>query len=73
MTVEDFEKGFLAMPEKDRLEVLKRVLPAFCGDMMRNEEKLQEMFFLFTQDCGRPMRNMFSAMATMMGHKGCRG
>jgi hypothetical protein len=73
MNVEEFEKGFLAMEEKDRMEVLKRVLPVFCRDMMRNEEKVREMFLLFTEDCGKPMRKMFSAMATIMGHKGCCG
>ncbi len=73
MKVEDFEKEFLALPEQDRMEVLRRIMPAFCRDMMANEEKLQEMFILFTQDCGRPVRNMFAAMATMNGHKGCCG
>ena len=73
MNVEDFEKEFLALPEQDRIEVLKRIMPPFCEDMMRSEEKIQEMFLLFARDCGRPMKNMFSAMSTMMGHKGCCG
>jgi hypothetical protein len=72
MTVEEIEKEFLALPEPDRMEVLRRIMPPFCRDMMRNEDKLKEMFWLFTQDCGRPMRNMFTAMATMMGYKGCK-
>ena len=73
MKVEDFEKEFLALPEQDRMEVLRRILPPFCKDMMRDEEKLQEMFLLFVRDCGRPMKNLFSAMAAMEGHKGCCG
>jgi len=73
MNVEDFEKEFLALPEQDRMEVLRRIMPPFCEDMMRSEEKIQEMFLLFARDCGRPMKNMFSAMSTMMGHKGCCG
>jgi len=72
MTVEEIEKEFLALPEPDRMEVLRRIMPPFCRDMMRNEDKLKEMFWLFTHDCGRPMRNMFTAMATMMGYKGCK-
>ncbi|MEW6720554.1 MAG: hypothetical protein AB1346_08905 [Thermodesulfobacteriota bacterium] len=73
MMVEELERGFLALSEQDRMEVLRRILPVFCQDMLRNEEKMQEMFLLFVRDCGRPMKNMFSAMATMMGHKGCQG
>jgi hypothetical protein len=73
VNVEEFDKEFLALSEEDRMEVLKRILPVFCRDMMRNDEKIREMFVLFTEECGRPMRNMFSAMATMMGHKGCCG
>ena len=73
MKAEDFAKEFLAMEEKDRMEVLRRIMPVFCEDMMRDEKKVQEMFLLFARDCGRPMKNMFSAMSTMMGHKGCCG
>lgn len=71
MNVEEISRQFLALPEPDRMEVLRRILPPFCGDMMRDEEKTREMFLLFARDCGRPMKNMFSAMAAMMGHKGC--
>jgi hypothetical protein len=73
MKTEEIVKEFLALPEEGQMEVLRGVLPAFCGDMMRNEEKLQQMFLLFSGECGRPMKSMFSAMATMMGHKGCCG
>ena len=73
MKVEDIETEFLALPEQDRMEVLRRILPPFCEDMMGSEVKLQEMFLLFARDCGRPMKSMFSAMAAMMGHKGCCG
>ena len=72
MKVEELVKEFLALPEAEQMEVLRGIVPPFCRGMMANEEKVQQMFLLFAGDCGREMKNMFSAMATMMGFKGCK-
>lgn len=69
MKVEDFEKEFLAMPEKEQMEVLRKILPVFCRNMMQDPQKIQDMFSLFTEECGGEMRNMFTMMG-MMGRKG---
>lgn len=52
MKVEDFEKEFLAMPEKEQMEVLRKILPVFCRNMMQDPQKIQDMFSLFTEECG---------------------
>ncbi len=70
MKVEDFEKEFLAMSGKDRMKAMRRILPVFCENVMREPGKAREMFALFTQECGEPMANMFSVMGTMMGRSG---
>jgi len=74
MKAEDFEKEFLAMSEKDQMEVLRKIMPVFCRNMMEDPGKVREMFFLFKKECGEPMTNMFSMME-MMGRKrgGCCG
>lgn len=72
MKVEDLVKDFLALPEAEQMDVLRGIVPPFCRGMMANEEKVQQMFLLFAGDCGREMKSMFSAMATMFGHKGCK-
>jgi len=69
MKVEDFEKEFLAMPGKEQVEVMRRIMPVFCGNMMREPGKVREMFSLFTEECGEPMAKMVSMMG-MMNRKG---
>lgn len=70
MKVEDFEKEFLAMPEKDRMAVVRKILPVFCRNMMQEPGKVREMFSLLTEECGDPMANMISVMGMMMGRGG---
>ena len=72
MKVEELVNEFLALTEEEKMDVLRGIIPPFCRGMMANEEKVQQMFLLFAGECGREMRNMFSAMATMFGHKGCK-
>ena len=72
MKVEELVSEFLALTEEEKMDVLRGVIPPFCRGMMANEEKVQRMFLLFAGDCGREMREVFSAMATMFGHKGCK-
>jgi len=72
MKVEEMVEEFLALPEAERMEVLRGIVPPFCRGMMADEEKVQQMFLLFAGECGREMKSMFSAMATMFGHKGCK-
>jgi hypothetical protein len=69
MKAEDFEKEFLAMPEKEQMEVLRKILPVFCGNMAQSPEKVQNMFCLFMEECGGEMRSMLTMMG-MMGRKG---
>ena len=69
MKVEDFEKEFLAMPGKEQVEVMRRIMPVFCGNMMREPGKVRGMFSLFTEECGEPMAKMVSMMG-MMNRKG---
>jgi hypothetical protein len=70
MKVEDFEKEFLAMPEKEQMEVMRKIMPVFCRKMMEDPRKVREMFSLLTEDCGEQMANMVSMMGMMMGRKG---
>ncbi|MCL1926781.1 MAG: hypothetical protein FWF95_06580 [Syntrophorhabdaceae bacterium] len=72
MKVEELVNGFLALTEEEKMDVLRGIIPPFCRGMMANEEKVKQMFLLFGGECGREMRNMMSAMATMFGHKGCK-
>ena len=72
MKTEELVEQFLALSEKEQMDVLRGVIPPFCRGMMANEEKVKQMFLLFAGECGREMKNMFSAMATMFGHKGCK-
>jgi hypothetical protein len=67
---EDFEKEFLAMPEKERMEVMRRIMPVFCRNMMRDPAKIREMFSLLTEECGESMADMISVMGMMMGRRG---
>jgi len=75
MRVKDLEKAFLALDEKEQLAFLKWIMPGFCRNMTKSNEKVVEMFDLFTVDCGKEMRNMFASMAPMMGPRrgGCCG
>ena len=70
MKAEDFEKEFLAMPEKEQMKVMRKIMPVFCGNMMREPGKVREMFTLFTEECGEPMANVVSMMGMMMNRKG---
>jgi len=70
--VEELVNEFLALTEEEKMDVLRGIIPPFCRGMMANEEKVQQMFLLFAGECGREMKNMLSAMATMFGHKGCK-
>jgi hypothetical protein len=70
MKVEDFEKEFLAMPEKEQMKVMRKIMPVLCRNMMEDPKKVREMFSLFTEDCGEQMANMVSMMGMMMGRKG---
>ena len=74
MKAEDFEKEFLAMSEKEQMEVLRKIMHVFCRNMMEDPGKVREMFSLFAKECGEPMANMVSMMG-MMGRKrgGCCG
>ena len=63
---------FLALSEKEKMDVLRGIIPPFCRGMMADEEKVKQMFLLFAGECGREMKSMISAMATMFGHKGCK-
>lgn len=74
MKAEDFEKEFLAMSEKEQMEVLRKIMPVFCRNMMQDPGKARELFSLFTEECCGPMPNMGS-MTGMMGRKkgGCCG
>ncbi|OGP34395.1 MAG: hypothetical protein A2X88_03855 [Deltaproteobacteria bacterium GWC2_65_14] len=70
MKAEDFEKEFLAMSEKEQMNVMRKTLPVFCRNMMGDPMKMREMFSLLTEECGEPMANMISMMGMMMGRKG---
>lgn len=70
MKVEDFEKEFLSMPEKEQIDLMRKIMPVFCGNMMQNPAKVREMFSLLTEECGEQMANMISVMGMMMGRKG---
>jgi hypothetical protein len=70
MKAEDFMKEFLAMPEKDQMEVLRGIMPVFCRNMSQNPGKVMDMFGLFTEQCGGEMKNMFNMLGMMMGRKG---
>jgi hypothetical protein len=69
MKAEDFEKEFLAMAEKEQMNVQRKIMPVFCRNMMWPPGKVREMFFLFTEECDEPMANMVSKTG-MMGRKG---
>jgi hypothetical protein len=70
MKAEDFEKEFLAMPENEQKEVMRKIMPVFCRMMMEDPGKVREMFSLLTEDCGEQMANMVSIMGMMTGRKG---
>ncbi len=70
MKAEDFKKEFLAMPEKDQMEVLRGIMPVFCKNMSQSPAKVMDMFTLFTEECGGEMKNMVNMMGMMMGRKG---
>jgi hypothetical protein len=69
---EELVGEFLALSEKEQMNVLRKIIPPFCRGMMVDEKKLKEMFYLFAGECGQEMKEMMSAMATMFGHKGCK-
>jgi hypothetical protein len=69
MKAEDLEREFLAMSEKEQMKFIRKIMPVFCGNMMREPGKVREMFALFTEECGEPMAHMVSMMG-MMGRKG---
>ena len=71
MIAEDFEKEFQALPKEEQMNVLRKLLPAFCRTMKEDPKKVQEMFSLFSEECGGPMANMMSMMARKGG--GCCG
>jgi hypothetical protein len=70
MKAEDFEKEFLAMPETEKMKVMRKIMPVLCRNMMEDHKKARGMFSLLTDDCGEPMANMVSMMGMMMGRKG---
>lgn len=70
MKVEDFEKEFLSMPEKEQIDLMRKIMPVFCGNMMQNPAKVREMFSLLTEECGEQMANMISVMGMMKGGRG---
>lgn len=70
MKAEDFSREFLAMSEKERMKVLREIMPVFCRNMTRDPGKVREMFSLFTKECGEPIANMFSMMGKMTRRKG---
>ncbi len=69
MNAEEFEKEFSALPEEERMNVLRKILPGFCRTMKGDPKKVREMFSLLSEECGGPMANM-SSMTGMMGRKG---
>jgi hypothetical protein len=68
--MDEFEKEFLAMPEKEQMNIMRKILPVFCRNMMQDQNKMREIFALLTEECGEPMANMISVMGMMMGRKG---
>jgi len=74
MKADDFEKEFQAMSEMEQMKVLRKIMPAFCRNMIQDPGKVREMFSLVAEECGEPMTNMFSMMGKM-GRKrgGCCG
>lgn len=70
MKAEEIKKEFLALPEKEQMEVLRGILPVFCKNMSQNPGKVMDMFSLFTEECGKEMKNMVNMMGMMMGRKG---
>ncbi len=69
MKAEEFEKEFLSMSEDEQMKVMRKIMPAFCGNMAGNPGKVREMSSLLTEEYGGPMANMISMMG-MMGRKG---
>ncbi len=70
MKAEEFEKEFLAMPEKEQMKVVKKIMPLFCRNVAQDPAKIREMFALLTEECGEPMSNMISVMGMMMRNRG---
>ncbi len=69
MKAEEFEKEFLALPEEEQMNVLRKILPGFCRTLTGDPKKVQELFCLLAEECGGPMANMIS-MLGKMGRKG---
>lgn len=74
MKAKDFEKEFFALPEKEQMKVLRKIMPVFCRNMMQDPLKAREMFSLFTEECCGPMANRVPMMG-MTGRRrgGCCG
>jgi hypothetical protein len=70
MKAKDFEKEFLAMPEEEQMEVLRKIMPVFCRNMMQDPGKAREMFSLFAEGCCGNMADMVPKMGKGMGRKG---
>jgi len=59
------------LPENEQMEVMRKIMPVFCRNMMQDPGKVREMFSLLTEQCGEQMANMVSVMGMMMrGRKG---
>ena len=63
MKAEEIEKEFQALPAEEQMNVLRKLLSAFCRTMKEDPKKAREMFSLFSEDRGGPMANMMSMMA----------
>ena len=65
MNADEFEKEFLAMSEKEQMEVLRKIMPVFCRNMMRDPGKAREKFSRFAEECCGPMEDMVPMMGRM--------
>lgn len=65
MKADEFEKEFLAMSEKEQTEILRKILPVFCRNMMRDPGKTREKFSRFAEECCGPMADMAPNMGRM--------
>lgn len=66
---EEFQMEFLAMPEEERMNVLRKILPGVCRNRAGDPRKARELYFLLTEECGSPMANMIPKLG-MTGRKG---
>ena len=69
MKADEFEKEFLGLPEEEQMNVLRKILPAFCRTVKEDPQKVRKIFSVLSEECGGPMAKMIPMME-MMGRKG---